>query len=78
MNIWAIVKGTGAAVLLAVVVVASACAQETRAAEWKTATDAELRSVIPARAPVVQERIETELRSASGITDGHGKYIRIF
>lgn len=75
MNIWAIVKGTGAAVLLAVVVVASACAQETRAAEWKTATDAELRSVIPARAPVVQERIETELRSASGITDGHGKYI---
>jgi len=27
------------------------------------------------RAPVVQERIETEMRSASGITNGHGKYI---
>jgi hypothetical protein len=50
-------------------------AQETRAAEWHQASDAELRSVIPARAPVVQERIETEMRSASGITNGHGKYI---
>jgi len=50
-------------------------AQETRAAQWRVAADAELRSVIPARAPVVQERIETEMRSASGITNGHGKYI---
>ena len=50
-------------------------AQETRAAEWHPASDAELRSVIPARAPVVQERIETEMRSASGITNGHGKFI---
>ncbi len=72
-------RGLRTAVLIetAVLLTAMACgwAQETRAAEWKTATDAELRSVIPARAPVVQERIETELRSASGITDGHGKYI---
>ena len=50
-------------------------AQEKRGTEWRVATDAELRSVIPARAPVVQERIETEMRSASGITNGHGKYI---
>lgn len=50
-------------------------AQEKRWAEWHPATDAELRSVIPARAPVIQERIETEMRSASGITNGHGKYI---
>lgn len=50
-------------------------AQEGRQAEWRVATDAELRSIIPARAPVVQERIETEMRSASGITNGHGKYI---
>lgn len=49
--------------------------QEARLAEWHQASDAELRSVIPARAPVVQERIETEMRSASGITNGHGKYI---
>ena len=39
------------------------------------ATDSELKAVIPARAPVVQERIETELRTASGITDGKGKYV---
>lgn len=51
-----------------------AWAQE-RATEWHVASDAALRSVIPARAPVVQERIETEMRSASGITNGHGKYI---
>ena len=60
---------------LFLVPVLGAWAQETRAAEWKPATDAELRSVIPARAPVVQERIETEMRSASGITNGHGKYV---
>lgn len=64
---------------MAVTLLASALAwcgtaQEMRA-EWKQATDAELRSVIPARAPVVTERIETEMRSASGITNGHGKYI---
>ncbi|HEX4067757.1 MAG TPA: hypothetical protein VHZ09_17180 [Acidobacteriaceae bacterium] len=64
--------------ILAAVVLALACrgwTQETRLEEWRPATDAELRSVIPARAPVVQERIETEMRSASGITNGRGKYI---
>jgi len=60
---------------LAIVVMCTTWAQEKRGTEWRLATDAELRSVIPARAPVVQERIETEMRSASGITNGHGKYI---
>ncbi|HVT96167.1 MAG TPA: hypothetical protein VHE33_01590 [Acidobacteriaceae bacterium] len=64
---------TGAAIV--VMLALCAFAQEKRGSEWRVATDAELRSVIPARAPVVQERIETELRSASGITNGHGKYI---
>jgi hypothetical protein len=63
------------AVGLAVVLGYVAWAQDGRAAEWRVATDAELRSVIPARAPVVEERIETEMRSASGITNGHGKYV---
>jgi hypothetical protein len=63
------------AVGLTALVAIGAWAQETRAMEWRVASDAELRSVIPARAPVVQERIETEMRSASGITNGHGKYI---
>ncbi|HLH33702.1 MAG TPA: hypothetical protein VKX41_03455 [Alloacidobacterium sp.] len=42
---------------------------------WRPATDGELKALIPARAPVVQERIETELRTASGITNGKGKYV---
>jgi hypothetical protein len=42
---------------------------------WRSATEAELRDVIPARAPVEKERIETEARTASGITDGNGKFI---
>jgi hypothetical protein len=61
--------------MLAIAVASFGWTQETRAAEWRPASDAELRSVIPARAPVVRERIETEMRSASGITNGHGKYI---
>lgn len=60
---------------MAILLAASAWAQDGRTAEWRPATDAELRSVIPARAPVVTERIETEMRSASGITNGHGKYV---
>lgn len=50
-------------------------AAQTSRTSWRVATPAELQAVLPARAPVVRERIETEMRSASGITDGHGKYI---
>jgi hypothetical protein len=42
---------------------------------WHAATPEELKSVIPARAPVISERIETEFRTASGITDGNGHFI---
>ena len=42
---------------------------------WRTATAEELRRVIPARAPVVKENIETESRTASGVTDGRGRFI---
>jgi hypothetical protein len=41
---------------------------------WRQATTVELRQIIPARAPVGKERIETEFRAASGITDGR-RYI---
>jgi hypothetical protein len=34
-----------------------------------------LREVIPARAPVEKERIETEFRTASAITDGTGRFV---
>ena len=43
--------------------------------KWRAATESELKSVIPARAPVEKERIETELRTASGITDGNGRFV---
>lgn len=44
-------------------------------AGWRTASEAELKKVIPARAPVIKENIETEFRTASGVTDGRGRYI---
>ena len=44
-------------------------------AAWRVATAAELQVAIPARAPVETERIETEMSSASGISDGHGHVI---
>ena len=64
-----------AAILAAGALLSCAAAWAARSADWRQATDAELRTVIPARAPVVQERIETEMSSASGITNGHGQYI---
>ena len=39
--------------------------------DWRQATEAELRQIIPARAPAERERIETEFRTASGVTNGH-------
>src|SRR5271165_1728312 len=42
---------------------------------WRTATSNELKALIPARAPVEKERIETEFRTASGITDGQHRFI---
>jgi hypothetical protein len=39
---------------------------------WHSASEAELKALIPARAPVISERIETEFRTASGISDGQG------
>ena len=51
-----------------------ACAQTERAIQWRAATDKELASVIPERALVVTEHIETELRTASGVTDGKGRF----
>jgi hypothetical protein len=65
----------GMVCVLAAMAATLVSAQDGHSAEWRTATDAEMKTVIPARAPVVTERIETEMRSASGITNGHGKYI---
>jgi hypothetical protein len=44
-------------------------------ATWRQASDTELASLLPARAPVIKEHIETEMRTASGIVDARGHYI---
>jgi hypothetical protein len=60
-----------AAFLLATTYAGDALSRE----RWRAASAPELKSVIPGRAPVMKENIETEMRSASGVTDGRGKFI---
>jgi len=42
---------------------------------WRQATTAELAAVLPSRATVESEHIETEMRTASGIVDERGRFI---
>jgi hypothetical protein len=51
---------------------AGVAAQKT---SWRPATAAELQAELPTRAPVEKEHIETEMTTASGITDGKGHFI---
>lgn len=44
-------------------------------AGWHSATTNQLEAVLPLRAPVEKERIETEMSSATGIIDAHGRVI---
>jgi hypothetical protein len=59
--------------LLSILAVPSAIAQNKPG--WRSATMDELKAVLPARAPVQKERIETEMRTASGIVNSNGKVI---
>jgi len=58
--------------LMIPLLLAPAHAQKT---PWRQATAAELASVLPSRAQVVNEHIETEMRTASGIVNGRGQFI---
>ncbi len=58
-------------VLICLLLTLAASAQN----KWRPATEAELRAIVPARAPAISERIETEFRTASGITDGQGRFV---
>jgi hypothetical protein len=60
---------------MALVFSSSTLADRAARARWRAATEPELRRLIPARAPVIKENIETEFRTASGVTDGRGKFI---
>ena len=52
-----------------------ACTAWGEKTTWRQATDAELAALLPARAPVEKEHIETEMRTASGIVNNRGRYI---
>jgi hypothetical protein len=70
--------GFAALALLSVLLLSvglSAAGAQGAEAGWRSATDKELQSLLPARATVVKEHIETEMRTASGITDGHGRFV---
>src|ERR687886_866795 len=64
-----------AALAAALALSSAAAGAAARRARWRPATEQELRRVIPARAPVIKENIETEFRTASGVTDGRGRFI---
>jgi hypothetical protein len=61
------------ALLLSILVIPTLGAQTKLG--WRSATTEELKAVVPLRAPVEKERIETEMRTASGIVNLHGKVI---
>lgn len=45
------------------------------ASTWRQATKSELQTYLPARAPVIKERIETEMPAASGIINGKDQFV---
>lgn len=45
--------------------------------EWRKMTDAELKGSVPEKAPVINEQIETEFRTASGITNGRSNVLGV-
>jgi hypothetical protein len=62
-------------VLCAVILSFLALKAPAQKTAWRQASQAELASVVPSRAQVENEHIETEMRTASGIVDERGRYI---
>jgi hypothetical protein len=62
-------------VLIALLLIAICPFSYAQRGTWRQASDAELASLLPARAPVEKEHIETEMRTASGIVNAHGRFI---
>ena len=62
-------------VVLCAALAASAIAQGPSGERWRAATPAELEAVLPARAAVEKEHIETEMRTANGIINSHNQVI---
>lgn len=65
-------------IVFSLLLIWAACLPSAKAqtkSAWRAATSAELEAALPARAPVEKERIETEMRTASGIINSNGKLI---
>src|SRR5438270_11822179 len=69
------IPGVGKLVVVALLMMAVSAGLSAQRGTWRQATDAELASLLPARAPVEKEHIETEMRTASGIVNAHGRFI---
>jgi hypothetical protein len=63
------------AIFCAVILTLLAVRAPAQRTAWRQATQGELASVLPSRAPVENEHIETEMRTASGIVDERGHFI---
>jgi hypothetical protein len=70
-----LIKRTANLLLAAVFIATGLSGQSVRPPTWRIATAEELESVIPKRAAVVSERVETEPESVSGIVDSRGRYM---
>lgn len=66
---------TRRAVLCGLVFLLPAFLAPAQRASWRQATPSELATVLPSRAAVEKEHIETEMRTASGIVDERGRFI---
>jgi hypothetical protein len=61
--------------LCAAACIAAALCAPAQKSVWRQASQSELIAALPARAAVENEHIETEMRTASGIVDEHGRMI---
>jgi hypothetical protein len=68
-------KSLGSAILCGIFLGLPAIPAQAQKTVWRQATATELAAVLPARAAVEREHIETEMRTASGIVDEHGRFI---
>ena len=66
---------TGRAVLCGLILLLPAFRSPAQRTAWRQATQSELAAVLPSRAAVENEHIETEMRTASGIVDERGHFI---
>ena len=56
--------------VLTIVFIVATFALSAFAQDWRKMTEEELKKTVPEKAPVIREAIETEFRTAAGITDG--------